>query len=462
MHGFNVYPNTPNHELFRRKDMEVLIEGPAGTGKSMSALAKGVFASLRHPGSRILFCRKTRVSMNQTVLTTLEDKLLPMMMDRETRTTHGLDSSRNKSYRESYKVTCDDGDSRSEIVLAGLDDIDRLMSGEFDLIIAFEATELTENDWELLTSRLRNGAMPYQQIIGDCNPGRPLHWLNERFNHQPQVGSRKRLLSRHHHNPAFWSEARQEWTKAGVDYLLRLQNLTGARKERLLKGRWTSVEGLVYEFDRAIHVIPRFDIPNDWRMFWSVDFGIVHPFCAQLWAVDPLGRMIRVTEIYMTGRTVNDHAKIMKKIAPLKRTRRIVCDHALSERADLERAGYKCYPAIKDKTAGFNQVIEGLKPLADGKPGILFMEDGLYELDGDLLEDGKPTETLEEFDNYRRPVDKNGNIKELPVEEDDHGMDCLRYARMAFVKRMFNRDAPRVPTKDRVISEATVDDGVEG
>jgi hypothetical protein len=58
-----------------------------------------------------------------------------------------------------------------------MDNPDRIMSTEFDTVFVQEATELTETDWENLTTRLRNFVLPYQQLTADCNSGSPSHWL---------------------------------------------------------------------------------------------------------------------------------------------------------------------------------------------------------------------------------------------------------------------------------------------
>src|SRR4051812_12947571 len=55
---------------------EVLIEGPAGTGKSLACLAKCVAACDRYR-CRVLIARASRVSMSESVLVTLERELLP-------------------------------------------------------------------------------------------------------------------------------------------------------------------------------------------------------------------------------------------------------------------------------------------------------------------------------------------------------------------------------------------------
>ena len=91
---------------------------------------------------------------------------------------------------------------------------------------------LSEDDWESLTTRLRNGAMPYQQLLADTNPDAPTHWLKRRCD----AGRTLLLESRHEDNPS-----------VTADYLARLDRLTGARLWRLRHGRWVSAEGVVYE-----------------------------------------------------------------------------------------------------------------------------------------------------------------------------------------------------------------------
>ena len=54
-------------ELFRCTAPEILIEGPAGTGKSRSLLEKIHYLAETHPKSRYLLMRKTRARMGQSV-----------------------------------------------------------------------------------------------------------------------------------------------------------------------------------------------------------------------------------------------------------------------------------------------------------------------------------------------------------------------------------------------------------
>jgi len=111
--------------------------------------------------------------------------------------------------------------------MAGMDKATKIMSSEFDMIYVGEATELTENDWEMLATRLRNGVMPYQQLIADCNPEAPTHWLKVRVD----TGKTTGLDSRHEDNPVYY-DAEGQLTDQGRPYINRLDNLTRSKEAK--------------------------------------------------------------------------------------------------------------------------------------------------------------------------------------------------------------------------------------
>ncbi|MCX7003855.1 MAG: phage terminase large subunit [bacterium] len=399
------------------KDDEILIDGPAGTGKTTAMLLKALAVMEKYPGARILLVRKTRASMTQSVLVTLEDKILGAG--------HPLIGNVKRDNRASYRHP-----NGSTLVLGGLDNVDRIMSTDYDLIICFEATEISENDCETLTTRLRNHMMPYQQIILDCNPSGPRHWIIERAN----KGSMTRFPSRHEDNPLLYDSDRGLFTEIGAQYIEKLNRLSGHRLLRLAKGVWASAEGLVYpEFDIAVHVIPRAQVPSCGFHFGAIDFGYTNPFVAQLWGVDHDGRMYRMREIYYTCRTVEDHARQLKKWEAEYRISEWVADHDAEDRATLAKPHIGIYTrrARKDVRPGIDAVTLRLRKAGDGKPRIFFVADARAEVDPRLREDKKPTCTEEEFDSYQWQPPKDGRAaKEEPIKVDDHGMDTTRYAVM--------------------------------
>lgn len=396
--------------LFASQVSELLIAGPAGTGKTRAALQKIHHLAETYPGSRHLIVRKTRASLTESALVTWEEKVVPFGHE-------CLDGPR-RAFRQNYRYP-----NGSVVVVGGMDKASRTLSTEYDSVFVPEATELSEDDWELLIRPLRYGKTPYPQLLGDTNPDRPGHWLKRRCD----AGRTLLLESRHEDNPLLWDQESGEWTEFGRKYLENLDRLTGPRRLRLRFGRWVQAEGVVYEgWEPAIHLVDRFEVPGDWSRVLVIDFGFTNPFVAQWWALDNDGRAYRYREIYHTRRLVEDHARRIKELhagepSPVA----VVCDHDAEDRATLERyLGWPTIPAIKDRSPGFQAVAARLRPAGDGKPRLLFLRDSLDERDPDLADANKPCCTEEEFDGY---IWKNAGTKEDAVKENDHGMDAVRY-----------------------------------
>lgn len=419
--GAAVYaPRGSALEILKCKDGEVMLDGPAGTGKSRAALEKLNALALKYAGCRLAIVRKKRRSLTETGLVTFEQHVKPSC------DIH----NQQRRVRQSYLYP-----NGSEIVVAGVDDPVKLMSAEFDVIYVQEATELGVRDWEFLSTRLRNGMMPYQQLIGDCNPGPPTHWLKKRMD----AGLTTRIGCSHHDNPRLWDARANTWTDFGVSYIARLDKLTGPRKLRLKDGLWAAAEGMVYSNWRPdVHLIPRFEIPPDWRRFRAIDFGYTHPLVCQWWAIDPDGRMYLYREIYRTQRTVKDHAAQIRQLDEGEHIEATVTDHDAEDRATLEQElGIKTIAADKAVTTGIQAVQDRLgnpeKP-DEAPPRLFIFEDALVEPDPRLLNEESgmaegPTCTVEEIDGYVWAKGANGeDLKERPVKERDDGMDALRYA----------------------------------
>lgn len=271
-------------DLFACRAPEVLIEGPAGTGKTRAVLELINYLCEEYPGIRVLICRQTRASLTESVLVTWEDKVLwtghPALS--------GSEASRQN--RHSYVFP-----NASVVVAGSLETPERLFSTEWDVVYVAEATEISEDAWEKFGRAMRSHQMPWQMRIADCNPVHPGHWLNIRASTPKMV----RLKSRHADNPSCTSE-----------YLTVLSNLSGHRRARLYEGRWVAGEGSVYqEFSEDRHVITPFAIPQQWPHYLGLDPGYDHP-CAILWfSVAPNGCLYVVDELYRGGLSVQQHAR---------------------------------------------------------------------------------------------------------------------------------------------------------
>jgi PBSX family phage terminase large subunit len=330
----------------------------------------------------------------------------------------------------------------SEVVLGGLDKPSKVMSTEYDIIYVQEAIELHENDWESLTTRLRNNIVPFQQLIADTNPDSPRHWLYQRC----ASGRTAMLESRHEDNPTLWDRARGTWTPNGVSYIAKLDGLTGPRKDRLRFGRWVQAEGVVYDgWDRNEHLIDRFDIPPDWRRIRSIDFGHTHPFVCLWIAIDGDGRMYVYRELYHTRRTVKVHAAQINKLSEGESYEFTVADHDAEDRATLLENGIATVAANKAVLPGIEAVQERLKIAGDKRARLFVLRDSLVERDRSLDEAKRPASLIEEMDGYIWAKAADGRpTKDAPVKENDDACDALRYAAMAIDRRVPAIEPPHI------------------
>lgn len=385
------FPRGAARDVLTSRDAECLIEGPAGTGKTMALCHKMHLAARKYPRCRILLVRKTLESLKTGALSTYLKHVRPEL--------DGVIAfGGNKFYPAEFRYP-----NGSVIVVSGMDKADKIMSSEFDVAVVNEATELTLDDWQALKTRLRNGVMPYQQIIADCNPSGARHWLNQRCND----GATRRLRSRHTDNPAYWDVRRGEWTVQGRVYVERnLAGLTGVRRARLLDGVWAAAEGQVYpDFNPDQHV-RAVDVLG-WRPVIGVDVGSRNPTAILTAHVRGDGYVHVSHEVYRRNMTSSDIVAAIAAEADSVLPEAIFIDpSAKGYIDDLARDGYPVVAATNDVLIGIQRVQTAL-------------------VEGFSI-DPSCTNTIDEFGMYRYPENTRAET-DKPVKEDDHGMDALRY-----------------------------------
>jgi hypothetical protein len=477
------------NDLFWCRDPEVLLEGPAGTGKTRALLEYVYWCCRTFPGIRVLFVRKTRASLTESVLVTWEQKVLPNndcitgTASAENRRSYTFPRDSNEVYGETYE-------GKSHIVLGGMDKWTRIMSTEYDLICYFESAEGEEAEWEALLTRNRNWRMPWQQCIADTNPDADQHWLNRRASKpytvpdalrlvlpkaRPNQTQMTRLLSRHKDNPMLWDAAGEKWWPRGAGYMQKLYALTGPRAGRLLRGEWVGSEGQVWEeFDREKHMAwrrrlddngramqdghtrkPNGELDLDWY-FVSIDWGYRAAGVMQVWGVQgQFERMYRVHEIYRKGMQLDWWSEAIVQFDKRYQIQAAVCDPSrpdmmatLNQRL-CEFRGRKmahiAVPANNDREAGWDMVRNGFhpgaalsrharpdEPIPVTRPKLFLCWEALEGRDKALIEDKLPTCTEEEIPGYVWKTSKDGQ----PIKEEsdpmcaDHGCDAMRYAAM--------------------------------
>ena len=448
-------PRGACQKIFEMQDAEVLISGPAGTGKSRACLEKLFTMCLLNPGLRGLIVRKTLASLGSTALVTWRKYVAAEALATGDMVFYGGSAQEAPQYRFT---------NGSTVTVGGMDRPSRIMSSEYDIVYVQEATELTLEDVEYINTRLRNWTTSFQQLLMDCNPAGQQHWLKLRANE----GRTILVESRHEDNPILFDRTENEdgtfnynVTNRGAKYIAKLDKLTGVRHKRLRLGLWVSSEGIIYEaFDPAVHVLQweydeddnKIMPPKEWPRYWVIDFGYVHPFVCQWWAEDPDGRLYMYREIFMTQRTVTEHAETIKEqVTKLKYVKwydhlnrvehvreeiewtepqptAIICDHDAEGRRTLEKSlGLGTTKAIKTVHDGLDLVQDRLKIQGDGKPRLFIYQNTLVERDQELVDNLAPTCTLEEIPGYVWGTTPDGKKKKDPKQEQDDGCDDIRY-----------------------------------
>lgn len=239
---------------------DLLICGPAGTGKTYATLQAIHCLACDYPNLRILLVRKTRTSLSESAMVTYEQEILP---------SDGMQfiaAGAGRRNRTSYAYP-----NGSEIVVAGLDNPTRITSTAWDIAYPNEAIEFTEEDWETIGSRLNRPGRDtrFGFLIGDTNPGDPSHFLRKRVDR----GDTVLWDTSHRANPALHDG--RSWTPSGVLYMDRLNRLKGTRRKRYLEGLWAAGEGQWFEgFTAETHVSEKAKYDPAYPVHLAVDYGV--------------------------------------------------------------------------------------------------------------------------------------------------------------------------------------------
>lgn len=405
---------------FRDKSRVCLYTGAAGGGKSRAAAEKMHAFMLKYPNSVGVALRKAREFASKSVVYALKKAI-------------GDDPSVRYNASDMAFVYA----NGSRIFIAGMKDEGQRQAlrsiggdGGADMIWVEEANALTEDDFNELLGRLRGQAASWRQILLSTNPDGPLHWIKTRL---IDNGEASVHYSRATDNPNLPPE-----------YLETLKSITGVLGMRLRDGLWVQAEGVVYpDYDDAIHMVKAMpDGWQGWRKIRVIDFGYVNPFVCQWWAIDGDGRAYRYREIYMTKRTVAQHAEKINLLSSGESYEATVCDHDAEDRATLRQLGIANVAAIKDVSRGIQAVSQRLARGGDDRPRLYLLKNALVERDTALVDPEpapgetkkppkKPFCTEGEFPGYIWQTTPDGKPdKEEPLKVNDHGMDAVRYAVM--------------------------------
>lgn len=265
--------------------------GARGGGKSWALRKKITLLCMKYDGIKVLLLRRTYPELKENHINTLLGELKGIA-----------------TYKESDKVfTFLNG---SKIKLGYCDserDVLQYQGIEYDIICMDEATQFTEYQFQTLTACLRGANDFPKRMYLTCNPGGVGHeWVKRLF-------ISKRYKPDENPEDYEFISATIFDNKILMDkdphYLSMLNNLDDKLRQAWRDGNWDMLAGQYFsEFDRSVHVIEPFVIPEHWKRYRAIDYGLDCLACVWV-AVDELNNYYVYREYGEPDRIISDGAK---------------------------------------------------------------------------------------------------------------------------------------------------------
>jgi phage terminase large subunit len=399
-------------DLIKCHDRYLLPYGGGGSGKSHEIAQKLLLriqkAEKMGYQEGFLCVRKTSVSVKQSVFALCLDYI----------DLWGLVGVKvNKS---DLSLTWPGG---SFIICSGLDDPEKVKSIErITGIWMEEATECTLADFRQLDLRLRGEAPSYFQIIMTFNPMDDTSWLNDEF-FNPEAAPKletwndgkcfriKRVIEvpeLNKHLEVYATVIHSTWRdNKWVDeqYVAMLATLKERDPERYSiydQGLWTALAERIYA--NYTEVADK-DWPDAFDDVWyGLDIGFNSP-TALIECCSLDGDIYEREMIYEKGLHTDDIIGRMRDLE-IDSNADIYADPSAAKEIDLiYKAGFNISKADNSVESGIRFVRAIHLRIHTGS-----------------------VNHLREKKSYKYKQDKNGNIKEVPVKENDHAQDAERYA----------------------------------
>lgn len=398
--------------------------GGFGSGKSFIGSQAVIRLAMRAPGGRTLIARQTLVDLKATTMKTFFE-----VLDRR------LIAKWNKSEN---LLTLING---HEIYFWGLDDIEKLKSLEIGTFWIDEVNEVAENTFNVLKGRLRHKKHPKRLgLLTSNSEGK--NWTYKQFVLGKGIRTEKDL-----HQYKLIKAPSDENTNLPEDYMEILNSYTGDLYDRYVKASFNVFEGQIFpDFDREIHVIPPFAIPETWKRYGGIDHGERNPTTYVWIAVDPRNSDLYVYREYVkSGEFVDQHVKNVYNLNSNEKIEKIEIDPSVKsvrggsgKKVDMEYKeewqkvfGYSMpvHYANNDVNAGIARMHKYLRvdptkehPVTkkQGAPKIYWFN--------------TCTTCIDEMEGYKWKKISSANENdpdEAPRKKDDHTVDPTRYIIMS-------------------------------
>ena len=309
----------PQTQYLASSEREVLYGGAAGGGKSYATLADPL-RDLNNPDFSGLLVRHTTEELRE---------LIQKSQDLYPKAIPGIKWSERKS-----QWTTPRGGRLWMSYLDKDTDVMRYQGQAFNYVAFDELTQWqSPYGWNYMRSRLRSSSKELGLYMrATTNPGGPGHsWVKKMFidpapSNTPfwatDIETGETLTYPTGHSRAGEPLFKRRFIPASLfdnphlaesgDYEAMLLSLPEHQKKQLLEGNWDVNEGAAFpEFNRNIHVVEPFEIPDSWTKFRACDYGY-GSFTGVVWlAVTPSEQLIVYRELYCSKVTATDLADMI-------------------------------------------------------------------------------------------------------------------------------------------------------
>ena len=455
-------PNAgPQTDFLAASEREVLFGGSAGGGKSYAMLSDPL-RYMGHPAFSGLLLRHTTEELRELVFKSQE--LYPKIWP-------GIKWSERK-----MQWTAPSGARLWMSYLDRDDDVLRYQGLAFSWIGFDELTQWsTPYAWNYMRSRLRSTApdLPIYMRATTNPGGRGHHWVKKMFiDPSPynraydatdsETGEVLRYPAGHSKagKPLFkrrFIPARlsdNPYLAESGDYEAMLLSMPEQQRRQLLDGDWDIKEGAAFtEFDRNIHVVEPFDIPNNWVKFRACDYGYGSKSGVVWFAVAPNEQLIVYRELYVSKVLATDLADMILDLEAGDGTIKYgVLDSSLwHKRGDtgpslaeqMVNRGCRWRPSDRSKgsrVAGKNEIHRRLQvDEFTEEPRLVFFSNC--------------TNMVAQLPSI--PLDKK-NPEDIDTHSEDHLYDALRYGIMSRPRfSIFDYDPRGAPSMGMRVADST-------
>ena len=323
-------PTKRQKEFFASRARFTAYGGARGGGKSWALRRKLVAMCLRYDGLSCLLVRRTLPELKT-------NHVIPFLREYD-----GI-----LSYSDSEKALLFPNGSRIALGYCAADkDALRYQGQEYDVIAIDEATQLSEFRFSIFKACLRGSNEFPRRMYLTCNPGGIGHswvkrlFVDRDFREGENPDDYNFIPARVFDNPIL--------IEADPEYVSSLESLPERLRDAWLYGRWDVFEGQFFpEFDAAIHVCTRREIPSRLSRFIALDYGFDR-LAALLVGIDEQGNVWVIREHCESGLTLSEAAIRAAALAEGESAEYAVCSPDLwNRRQDSGLSGFEIMQGAK-------------------------------------------------------------------------------------------------------------------